>query len=264
MTMLRRFLAPATALVLSSVLTACGGDSGSNSSNTNDVTGSGASAAGTLREINLAQSVQTIQQLKSFKFDLSLKMDLGGTTTATGDPLGDAFIGAFLGLLTDVKASGAFVGPDSIQATVKLAGQEVSVIQIADKAWVKDGGAWRATAADSFLMGMSPEDLFTEFMPDEVLKGAKVTQEKVNGVDATRYSYDKATLEKLALDMGEAAELEDLQRANLDVWLNKDNVPVKVVMDFAGKNEKGNTMGLKLELNVTNINDTSVQIKPPA
>jgi hypothetical protein len=64
--------------------------------------------------------------------------------------------------------------------------------------------------------------------------------------------------------VGEAAELQDLTRANLDLWLSRDNIPVKLLMDFAGKDENGAAMSFKLELNITDINDSSVQIRPPA
>ena len=216
--------------------------------------------AAVLERIDLAQSVQSIQDLESFRFDLKMKLKVDGGTSSQ-DPLGSAIAAALLGGLSDISASGAFVAPDSAQITMSFFGQEVSFIQIGTKAWVKDGSSWRETTANQ--LDFAPQDMLGGFIPDEVLKVAKATREKVNGVDTVRYSFDKSAIEQLIEDTGQAADLSTITRAGLDIWLNAANVPVKISLDFAGSSPDGGDVALTLEMNLTNINDPSIKITPP-
>ena len=244
----------AAALLL--LVTACGGDKDSDAQ--------GAVAA----PLDLSASANNLLETRSFRFDFAMKMELPdlGPTSAEDDPFGAAFGAALLGLFSDIRAEGAFVAPDSTEVKMTMMGQEIGFVQIGKDAWVKYGARWeKADADDSLTMGLTnPTELFTEFLPAEVLKGARTTKEKVNGVDAVRYSFDKAAIEKLAMEAGETpAGLEELTEANLDVWLTGDNIPVKVVLNATGKDEDGGKVGMKLEMNIKDLNSDSIRIRPP-
>jgi hypothetical protein len=132
---------------------------------------------------------------------------------------------------------------------------------------VKFGDKWQASDSSSsggFSFGNgSPADMFTDILPDEMLKGAKTSKETVNGVKTTRYSFDKKSLGDLAKELGEGSGgLKELNEANLDVWVNDDNVPVKFVMNMNGKDEQGKKVAVELQMNIKDING-NFQIKAP-
>jgi hypothetical protein len=282
---LRSLLLPAAGLLLALVVACGGGDKSNKSVRSDDNSGSGAygssqasgnsgssqsgNSGGSQKDsLNLSASASKLMDLRSFRFDMNMKMDLGsaanGSSGSAGDALGDAFASVLLGALGDIKMEGSFVKPDQMDMRMKMSGQELGFVQIGKKAWVKFGGSWQETDADSNAFSFSDtSDLFSDFLPSEALKGAKVSQEKMNGVDATHYAFDKKALESMSKDLASSADLKELTQANLDVWMNSDNIPVKILMDFAGKDDKGQKMGMKLEMNIRDINSDSIKIKAP-
>ena len=251
----RWLIAPfAAALVLLAV--ACGGD---NNDSANASTGGAGSA--TSRELNLASAAQALQNVQSFRFDLSLKMDFD---TPSGGSTEDDFGAAFLALLGNVNAKGAYAGPDSFEVEAALFGQKVRMVQIGNQAWVNDGSGWEVTDAEdlSTFSMTSPADLF-EMVPAEVLKNATIKSEKVNGQETTRYSFNRDQLLQIAKDLGEEmVDVDEIERMNLDVWVTKDYVPVKMVLDMKGEAE-GTKAEIKVEFNVTDLNDPGIKIQKP-
>jgi hypothetical protein len=248
-TMPRTLILPLLALALAlSASTACGGKDGRSEASP---------PAAVLEEIDLGQSVQSIQQLKSFRFDLAIQLDASGA--GSGDPLAAAFLGA----LGNITANGAVVAPDQAEMHMTLFGEQFSYIQIGSRAWEKTGSSWRAASSSDLLFDLGFEDLITDFLPDQVLKNARTSREKVNGVETVRYSFDKSALEKVVGDLGEAADFSVVDGVSLDVWLNGGNIPVKMVMSVAGSGEDGAKYSMSMEMNITDINDTSIKIRPP-
>ena len=254
---------PRTALLvcaglLLAVSVACGGDKKAESPASGQNNGSGGNALAT--SVDLSRTTSSIEQLKSFRFDVSMKLDFGDVS-GSGGALGAALLGA----LGDIKVEGSYVAPDQMDIKMRLFGEDMSYVQIGDKAWVKEGSKWEATtpSAASGLGFSSPTDIFDDFLPSEVLKGGKTKKESMNGVDTTRYSFDKKALEALSKDVGEQVDLKDVSEANLDIWLSEANIPVKVLMVFAGKDEDGNKVSMKLETNLRDINSDSIKIKAP-
>jgi hypothetical protein len=243
-------------------LVACG-------SHKSGVSGSGASHASTpgavLDRIDLAKSAASLETLKSFRFDVSMKIDFAGGSSASSsqDALGAGLASALFGALGDIKASGAVVAPDQVDVRLSLFGQDFGYVQIGDKAWEKKGANWEPTDAADSGFDFKPEDLFKDFLPDQVLKVAKTSSETVNGFKATRYSFDKKALEQLVGDLGQQADFTSVDSATLDIWLTADDIPAKVSMDVSGKADAGQKVSLKLEMNIYGINDPSIKIKPP-
>ena len=223
-----------------------------------------ASGGGASEVIDLSKSAKMLRELRSFRFDMSMKLDVGsGGQGGANSDLGSAFAAAFLGALGDMKVSGAVVAPDQAEMTMKIGGQEMGYVQIKDKAWIKFGSSWQATSADDDF-GISASDFFEDFVPQQVFRGVKPTRERVNGVNADHYSLDKKGLQDLAKAMGEdIADFKDITDAKLDIWVTDENVPVRLVMAISGKDGSGQKMSMNLELNVRDINDASIKIKPP-
>ncbi|HEY7269427.1 MAG TPA: hypothetical protein VH951_06340 [Dehalococcoidia bacterium] len=270
----RRLLLYAVTALAAAALVACGGGKKSSGSATpsdpqaaSHSTNSGAPPGAVLDRIDLQKSVASLSQLKSFKFDMTVKLDLSALTSnsSSGDDLGAAILG-LLGAFSDIKASGAVVAPDQADVRATLLGQEFGYVQIGQKAWMKTGAKWQPADPTASTFDLEPQDLFGSFLPDEVLKVAKTSTEKVNGVQTTRYSFDKSSLVSLVQDLGQGAagaDLTSLDQAALDVWLNGDNVPVKVALNVVAKTDKGQKVSVQMDMNVTNINDPSIKIVPP-
>ncbi len=260
MNKLRWLLAPGVGLMLTLII-ACGGDKDASP----DAAGGSPSREGPQDSLDLARSAASIDSLRSYRFDLTMKLDFGPSGERSGDnALGDALGGAILGLLKDIKAEGAYVAPDQMAMKMSLPGIQVEMIQIGDRAWVKSGGQWQGTEPSQDLFSQSPTGLLGDVLPAEVLSGAKVSKETVNGAKATRYSFNKGSLTELASVMGgSTAELEQLTKANMDVWLNDDGVPVKIKLDMAGKDENGQKVSIFMEMNIRDINSKSIKIEAP-
>jgi hypothetical protein len=129
---------------------------------------------------------------------------------------------------------------------------------------LKTGGNWQQVTAADLGLGTSFEELVGDVVPDEVLKVAKTSREKVNGVDTVHYAFDKKALEQLLADFGEAADLSEVDTANLDIWLSAENIPVKMTMVASGQDADGQKASVKLEFNVRDFNDPSIKIRPPS
>ncbi len=206
--------------------------------------------------------------MKSFRFDAAMKLNAGPPPTPSSSSSQDDLLsGAILGLLGDVKSEGAFVSPDKADITLKVAGQDVGFISIGDKSWFKFGSTWQATDPSDSLTGSSgssgsPTDLFKDALPSDVLTGAKTSQETVNGVKTTHYAFDKDALQKLTKDRAKTrSDFATVDKANMDVWMNSDDMPVKMAFSVNGKDDSGQKVSLDLQINIKNINDGNIQIK---
>jgi hypothetical protein len=262
----RRLILSFAAMLALAAVVACGGDGRKSS---DSASGAAAPPGAVLDRVDVAKSVAALAQLKSFRFDMSLKLDFGALLkSATPSTSGDEqdFAAALLGLLgafSDIKASGAVIAPDQADVRATFLGEEFGYIQIGKQAWVREGGKWSVTEPDNADLGFEPQDLVGGILPDQVLKVAKTSSEKVNGVQATRYSFDKSALQGLASSIGPGLDFSSIDQASLDLWLNSDNIPVKLVMNLVAKTEKGEKFWAQMEMNITNINDSSIKIVPP-
>ena len=75
--------------------------------------------------------------------------------------------------------------------------------------------------------------------------------------------FNRDQLLQLAKDLGdEVGEIDKIDSMNLDVWVTKDNIPVKLDMSVKGESE-GAKMDIQIGFNVTNLNDPSIKIQKP-
>jgi hypothetical protein len=217
---------------------------------------------GTLNVANLSASLQAIE---SFRFDLALQMDFDvpeGTQNSEA-----AAAAALMALFGHIEAEGAYVAPDQYQVDMTFLGMDIKVIQIGEEVWTNDGSGW-VSDPDAVVtpFGTSPTEIPFEFIPEAELAGAEITTETLDGVETTRFSFDKDSLAALAEAAGETAGLEDLSEVDtlaLDVWITSDGVPVKMTMDVQGESE-GVEISVQLEYNIRDINDPSITIQRPS
>jgi hypothetical protein len=270
---LRWAVAPLLALLFALVI-ACGGDNNGGSSNGSGATNGGTTSGGSTTggsggsvstELDLTNAATKLLEMRSFRFDMSMKMDFDLGDLDEDDEFSAAFAELFLLLLSDIKMSGVYVAPDSYDITMTIAGQRVRYVQIGNQAWVNEGSGWTETTVDSGLDFFgNPSDFAFDMLPNEVLRNAKTSKEKVNGIDTVRYSFDKPALEQIARDLGEDAfALEEVEKAALDVWVADGNIPVKVTMDMKGTSPEGGAMSLNLQFSVSDLNSSSLKVEKP-
>lgn len=282
-------------IVLAVVLTglaACGGDDSTAEKKTRDGASPSpspsAAAAGATREAAtsgaapssspagtaLARSGRTLdvdcgRDIKALRFVGKLAVQ-GNVASSSG---GDGGFGSLFGsLLSDITFSGAYQAPDRTQLKAEIGGQNsflggpIEFVQIGDTSYTRLGNTpWQQSTGDA-----GPADQFDPrtFCNDTVqnLPGdVQGRKEKVNGVDATRYEYDRKALEAAGNSLGDlagsAGPLPDNTR--LSVWVSeKEKFPVKMTLVGSGT-QSGQTSSINLEFNVTDINAPNVKIEAP-
>jgi hypothetical protein len=208
-----------------------------------------------------------LQNVQSGRFNMTLKMDFDTPDGATGsDDDSAAMLAALLG---NIQVEGSYVAPDRVQTKSTLFGQTLETIQIGNETWINDGSGWEAADASEGAGSpipfdlSSPESLF-DIIPQDQLDKADKSEESVNGFDTTKYHFDKDALAELAQSTG-ASPMEDLSEVDnldLDVWVTKDGVPVKMAMNVAGESD-GSKVNITLNFDITDLNDSSIKIDKP-
>jgi hypothetical protein len=264
----RRWLLPTFALS-ALLLAACGGNGKDDESVVSD--GPSLSASDSVQFVDLAQSTANLQELTSFRFDLSMALEFdlpeGGE-----DPLGDAFAAALLDGLGNLSFNGVIASPEEFELHANAFGEDFGYVQIGEQAWVNQGAGWEPslpeTAATPF--GPSMDELWGELLPDEVLQAAVVGTETVNGVEAVHYSFDKESLAGIAGSFGgelSPADLEAFEQVSevaLDMWLTEGDIPVRMLFALAATGEAGESGSVSFELNLYDLNSPSLNVEPPA
>ena len=267
--MCKSVLIAVSVLLAAALFTGCDGDDKSPSVSAGQGESGGGGQSQGVKVVDLKEVAATVEELKSFRFDLTMKLEVpdlsAGNFTSDDDALGALFGAVLLGALGDIKAKGAYVAPDQMEITLTLAGQEMGIVQIGNRSWFKQGGRWQEMPGGSEL-DFSAADVFQDdLFPTDILQGIKSKREKVNGVETNHYTLDKMAFEALARDLGESTEdLDAVDKLNLDLWLTDDNIPVKVAFDMSGKDDSGASLIIKLQMNLTDINDSGIRIRPPA
>jgi len=109
----------------------------------------------------------------------------------------------------------------------------------------------------------NPTDFAMDFLPDEVLQNAEISSEKVDGLQTTKYHFDKDSLQAVAQQMGEdTTDFADIEEMTLDVWLAEGNIPVKFAMNVSGTDANGSAVGMKMAFEISDINK-DIQIERP-
>jgi hypothetical protein len=209
-------------------------------------------------------------QLKAFRFTARLAMkspDSGSNNTGS-----TVFASPLFG---DLKLSGAFVAPDRTSLKLEggqdslLGGQAIEFIQIGDTSYTKIGNTgWQSASgagnALDLTEGLDPRQL-CKSVEDSLRADVPSRKEKVNGVDAIRYDYDRKALEKLSEDssfFGDLTGGELPENFKMNIWVSeKEKFPVRMVVSASGTAE-GQKYSMEMEFNVTDLNG-NVKIDPP-
>jgi len=265
---------------------ACGGsnDSKSNGSppNTNDNTGSSSQPASTATSGSSSSSasggssVKTAQLSSLDSYRYTMKME----GTGTGGPLADIrdSLGSVPGGTTpkaneavSFNVDGAFVKPDKAQWKIKVGALEVAQTVIGKQEWVTFGGQTQgpqpATSLDPTDLSLAAAMWDQSNLSDDVSGKMSCAsgKETVNGVSARKCDLDKAALTSMQKDLEgffQDVSLKDLNAFNMSLWLADQGYPVKMNVDIAGKDSSARDYGLKVQMDLTDVNK-SIDIKAP-
>lgn len=227
-------------------------------------TGSTGAATGSTGSIDLDSVASSLENVDSFRFNMTIQMDVDAPDDGDEDAQAAAMMMAMFG---NMRVEGAYVAPDRVQTRMNFFGMNVQAIQIGNEAWTNDGSGWVEDPSGDVGSSLpidvtSPESIF-DFIPADELEGARTSRESVNGVQTTRYTFDKDALEAMAQTSGEdLGDLSEIDTFNLDLWLTDDGLPVKMVMQMEGLSE-GVQLSIQMEYNITDINDSSIRIDRP-
>lgn len=219
--------------------------------------------------------------LKSFRYDFT--MELSGAAASEGSGLPS---GLSIDLELEIEMSGAVISPDREQskltADLGFLKLDMETIRIGDRVWTRQsGGEWQEQTASlgdlGFDFSVSPLDLLGA---DEtgsgfetlrsVLGGLDGENERVNGIDAVRYDLTSEQFTQafpsggLPGGLSQGAPEGTLEDMKVQLWIARDSgVPVRIVIEATtGEGPDEGTM--RLELNLTDINSSEIEIEPPA
>src|SRR2546427_13259261 len=168
-------------VLMSSILSACGG-------------GSGCGAA------QAAASCDSIRQIQSYRYTINLKLQspafkTANSTAPPAPPLG-VFADPLEALFSDLKLEGAYRAPDRTQAVLRFRGEELELREVGGKSWIAVGSTWREQEPGKEETELTPgevgKDIADEITPS--LAHADSERETVNGVDADHYKLNEADL----------------------------------------------------------------------
>jgi len=272
------------------ILAACGGDDSKAEKKTRDsatvapsavaavvstsTSGSSATSAGSTRAssstISKPLQLDCKKEIKSFRFEgkvAAKTLRTGGSNAADPTSL-------ISGLLENVKFSGAFVAPDRAQVKLEgtgnsspLTGQGIEFVQIGTTSFFRLGATGWQQQQDSGINPteqLDPREICTS-VQNNFSADVPSRKEKANGVDATRYEYDRKALTQAGDDfLGGLASSSDLpENTKMSIWVSeKDKFPVKIQVNGNGQ-QAGQPVSLDLEINVTDLNNAGIKIDAP-
>ncbi len=214
--------------------------------------------------------------LQSYRYETRLRID--PSVLAPDDDPSAALLGA---ISFDVTISGEVLNPDrshtSVTADLGVVKSATETIEIGDSVWQREAGAaWEpaSEAAGSFGADLvpvfSPADLFVSISGSDglaaltsALAELDFRAESVNGLRARHYELDEASFAALFGDTG-ALLPQELNGATpaIDIWISEQfGVPVRFVIDIS--NAEGES-GIRIEMEILDINSTSIEIEAPA
>ncbi len=206
-------------------------------------------------------------------------VDLGFTVTEPGQQE-ETFISG--------QVEGDFVGPDSHAFSSSFAFGGLSgtqeVVIIGDDAWIKEaGGDWRkATRADSAVadaidLTSADPDFLQDPEISDALAALDSEPETINGVDTLRYHIPKSALPALTSLLGEdfLQDVSGLKEFEMTVWLEEEtralvraDLTASATPELLGQDapfdiSPDSTLTVTMLINLTQINDSDINIEPP-
>jgi hypothetical protein len=260
------------ALFLAVLAAACGGDGGGEPESGGSTPAPSSRATGT--PSGTTQVRAGLAELNAYKCSLKLEGQGGPLTelqqiySSSGSAAGPI---VFEALVTYVK-------PDKSQLTLKLGEETFVQTTIARQQWTTIGTLTlgpNAVAAQSH----SELSMCASFWDEGFASGASAFQctggrESLNGVQTRKCAIDRATFDQVRQFLGGVLSdpesgIGDLSRFEMQLWVTEGTnslaggLPVRLRADMAGKDASSRDFTVKIEMDVTNINDSGLNVTAP-
>ena len=209
------------------------------------------------------------------------------TTPTEAPPATDAFAGSYEALtgLNSYRYSVLFLfegeeGGEAISGSVSIEGrvsgsdakhliwtdletqEHFEVMQIGDKAWIKDEeDTWQEVptlVADGLLQAVlvyTPAYSWENFYAKIPGTARYIGKETISGISCSHYASDYA-------DWGEGVFGGEIAEANGDVWIAEEGFPVKYAFTAAGINAEGDQGSVEWTMELKDVNQP-ITIEPP-
>jgi len=196
-----------------------------------------------------------LEGTEAYRYNGKFRIEGGGELAEALAPLGNA------------NFRGAFVAPDRHETRIEARGETVEAVVIGSDLFAKRGNGRFIKETDD----AGPEDIpfdMNEFCRSELLElnqtEVEPSKDRVNGVDALRFEFDKQELVRLdRLAGGRDPSFEALpENTKLTVWVTeKEHRPVKVVQTGDAEGDP-DLATFDMEINITDLNK-DIEIEPP-
>jgi hypothetical protein len=247
--MIRRLLP--LLLLPAAFLVACGGGSGSQSATATPVPGQTAaltqSPTATPGLSTPAPAAQDpFRSLSAYRYNMKVASELEQATF-----------------------TGAFKAPDGNQLDIFMSSSNqpaMSIVVLADKAWIKKQGAsqWtQTTVAQAGVQGFFPQFLLGSIPFDALANAGKdLGEEDVGGIPAHHFqisSVDPQMLSGLAALLGAAP-----QSFSMELWRADDGGwPAKATINMT-YTQASKTVNARLDWLISDVNSTTISVVPPS
>jgi len=262
---------------LVAAVVACGGDKKPASSGSGSRTPTAqAGRSGTPATGPGTQVRPGLGDLTSYK--CTLKLDGSGGPLAELEALFSPSGGSAGGQAVSLDAAVTYVKPDKSLLTMKLGSETFGQITIGRQQWSTLGGL---TVGPNAVGPLTPADLSlcASFWDEGFAQGAGSFQcgggrESINGQQTRKCSIDKSTFDQVRQFSGgilsdPEAGIRDLSRFQMELWVTEGTnsvpagLPVRLRADMAGKDATNRDFSMKIEMDVTNLNDSGLSVSAP-
>lgn len=232
---------------------------------------SGAGSGGTLGGASSAAATPAadglvapdcFKSVSAFKYDLTFKIDVKQTGTATPDAGLD-----LASLLGNIHVTGQFQAPDRTESKFQILGQNYETITIGSNTWTKEGTSdWKmGDSSDNLAGSLTPSDLCQQTLTGLSATGIKPTSEKLDGQNVLRYEFDHEALSRFQDLFGSAGSSATPLPADakLDLWVTeKEHLPLKMILSGSDTSAEG-SYSIDLEFTITDLNGKDINITAP-
>ncbi len=239
----------AVGVLLALLTAACGGDGEGAPSQ------SSGAASGSQKDKGLVISCDALQDLKSFRYTLSMRFDLPSSTLPTPESGIEALGMLLLGALQDTEIQGEFAAPDNQRVAIRMGDSRVEYIKVGDREWQRtEGGSWEEGPATIPLLDV--QDMCDEFVEGLEAVLAELSWERVkqDGLSVRRYRLTEEAIE---------AQMEDAEVKG-EIWVAEETgLPIFFSFDARGRTEEGEPVAMEITLRIKDINSKDIKINPP-
>lgn len=148
-----------------------------------------------------------------------------------------------------------------------FADSQTEAIVIGDKAWANTDHGWSTVGLQPPPIAYLPIDMCQAVSPDINVSGMTGASDSPDGIESLKYHFDSfaSTLTSRHPSFGAGSAMGALIKTYTgDIWIADDGHYVnKLDLTGTGKFNTGRLLTLKISLEISNLNDGSINILPP-